>query len=79
MECWSNGYVLRPILRYSMILVAFSVRVIHDGHSNINVGPDPIVGRRGVSLTGNVLGEKYVTGEECLTRAVTKPDIDASG
>jgi hypothetical protein len=52
---------------------------IHAGHSNINLCPDPIVGRRNMSLTISIFGEEYVTGQKCLTRAVTKLDIDAAG
>jgi hypothetical protein len=45
---------------------------------NINVCPDPIVRRRDMSLTSSIFGEEYVTGQKCLTRAVTKLDINAA-
>jgi hypothetical protein len=32
-----------------------------------------------MSLTRNIFREEYVTGQKCLTRAVSKLDIDAAG
>jgi hypothetical protein len=32
-----------------------------------------------MSLTSRIFGEEYVTRQECLTRTVTKFDIDAPG
>jgi len=47
--------------------------------SNINIDPDPMVGRRGVSLASQIFGEEYVTGQECFMRAVTHSDVDTPG
>jgi hypothetical protein len=45
----------------------------------IHVRPNPILGGRRVSLTGEIFGEEYIPGQEGLTSSVAKSNVDAPG
>lgn len=45
----------------------------------IHVRPNPIMGGRRVSLTGEIFGEEYIPGQKGFTSAVAKSNVDAAG
>ena len=48
------------------------------GLFNVYIGADPIVGRGGVALTGDVFGEECIARAEGYAGAVAQADIDGA-
>jgi hypothetical protein len=47
--------------------------------SDVNESSNPTLGNGGVALTGDILGEKHVTGLKLSHSAVAYADLDAAG